>query len=165
MFFQIELEITRKCTCLNVTVFSSSVVCLLVLLSLWFYQSVTTLLRTLRISCECFRVSKFNLSQIPKLDNWCIFHRISSSSSLLIPREMVMGMSSNGNGVPGANCAQLICAHASSLACKSPNLSRRPLYWLLVTHILTCLLGTSWQCNVLAFLLGFLCRLAKCTPH
>ena len=47
-----ELEMSRNCTCLKVDPYSSSVGCLLVLSSLWFNQSVTTLHWELRKSCE-----------------------------------------------------------------------------------------------------------------
>ena len=70
MFYQRpELEISRKCTCFNVTC-STPAVCLLVLLLLWFYQSVTILGCKLRKSCEFFNVSK----SFPRFEGQMRFH-------------------------------------------------------------------------------------------
>ena len=70
MFYQRpELEISRKCTCFNVTC-STPAVCLLVLLLLWFYQSVTILGCKLRKSCEFFNVSK----SFPRVEGQMRFH-------------------------------------------------------------------------------------------
>ena len=132
MFYQRpELEISRKCTCFNVTC-STPAVCLLVLLLLWFYQSVTNLGCKLRKSCEFFNVSK----SFPRVEGQMRFHiNCQLLKDLLVHQAGIRAWVAM---VSRCQLGSADCPHASPYLYTLSTSSPRPLHWPLVTHFFTC---------------------------
>ena len=108
----------------NVNVFSSSVVCLLVLSSLWFYQSVTTLACT--HCANHVNLSMLSNSIFPSFKNW------KTVSSFTAPPTTPCSLPTDGNEheqpqwCAGCQlCSADLCS-CLSLSHNSPNLLHRP---------------------------------------